>query len=203
MANRLEAKPGALAKDVYHYYISVWGEPNQFISFYGDETSIPGHFDRMDVAVWSANAECEVTTFVTIGASADLQPNGCESRFTEYHWAIRAHLDDQQVNECAKFLANVTEYPFSNKTSVDWWHRLKSPGDIPLFPNAVALLFRPPFSEDADGELDLKHGKVRVLYLVPLQTEADQVISDHGIDGYLDYLERNEEDPLGTSGLRI
>lgn len=199
MATETKTNPTARAREIYNDLIEDWGEPTYLFTFDSLEMAKPGRLPRLDVAIWSADDECDVTSCVTIGLSNVALGLECTTRYIELHWALRRHLDERQAYAVAAFLANVAEYPFDYGQCLDWWHRLTNPGHVPHFPSASTILFRPPFSSESKGELIADGETVRFLYMVPLADPESHLIKREGVSGYLDHLEANELDPLGTA----
>lgn len=159
--------------EIYHSYIGHFGEPDSSICFENDQTK-KGFPERVDVFIWDADEEVDITTFATIGM-AD-QPMSNESR-CELHFSIRQELSDSEKHEVATFLANVAMYPFYNETYLDWWHKLNNPGEIPIYKTAQALLLHPAFIEDGYDTIETSEGYVKIINLVPI-TQQEQELKD-------------------------
>jgi hypothetical protein len=184
-------------KNIYGYYADRWGESEHMIWFDPARATPASRLPRLHVAVWPADDDCDVTTLVTLGVS-DLELDRCDRNRIEFHWAVRGHLGKDEIQLAATFLANLAEYPFDHGRCLDWWHRLNHPGSIPFFPDATALLLRPPFSDGEQGDLCFDGEHIRTLYVVPLNATEAKVLSQDGIDAYQHYVECNQLDPLGT-----
>lgn len=189
--------PTPRMKALYHWFARQWGESGRLIWFDPARASGPVRVEKLHVAVWPANDDCDVTTFVTLGVS-EVELAGCEIRRVEFHWAVRRHLSHDEIQLGAKYLANLSQYPFDHGRCFDWWNTLASPGQIPFFPTATALLLRPPFTSETDQEVSVGGEQIRMLYLAPLNSEQHQILMTEGVDAYLDYLERTGLDQLGA-----
>ena len=192
------AMPTERMKALYQHNVGNWGEPRDLIWFDPAITVRPTQLSRIQVCVWPADDNCDVSTFATLGMSEREMLGSGVSR-VELHFAIRAFVTQDQAHQVARFLANVAEYPFENELRIDWWHRLRDAGNIPMFPGKRRLLFRPPFTEGANGYITWASESIRFLYLVPLTDEQAEVLS-RGKDAYEQYLIDNELDPLGEPG---
>src|SRR5262245_14739520 len=96
--------PTPRMKALYHSFARQWGESEHMIWFDPTRASAPLRVGRLHVAVWPADANCDVTTFVTLGVS-DVELASCEIRRVEFHWAVRRHLSHDEIHLGAKYLA--------------------------------------------------------------------------------------------------
>ena len=156
-----------IAREVYRAYVEHFGEPDESI-VYDDPKGPPLDPSRIDVMIWVA-AECNVTTFATIGMCT--QPMEGAAHRAELHFGVRRRLDEGELRSCSLFLANLATYPFHYRTHLDWWHRLQNPGEVPLFPSARAVLFHPRFGPDGWDTIETEEGLVKLLSVVPLNEE--------------------------------
>lgn len=131
-----------IVKQVYREHIENFGEPDDAI-VYEDHDASHRRPARIDIFVWRASAEGDITPFSTIGMAAS--PMSGAGHRAELHFSIRGRLDSAAIGTTSKFLANVAMYPFLNDTFFDWWHKIRDPGKIPLFTSATAVLFHPRF----------------------------------------------------------
>lgn len=183
-------------KALYHHHVALYGEPTDLIWFDPAKAAKKSHFAQLHVCVWAADEDCEVTTLTTLGMSEKEMVGPGVTR-VELHFAIRAELSDEETHSVARFLANLAEYPFDHNLHLDWWQRLADVGVIPGFPGKHRILIRPPFTDDACREVTYDEQTIRFLYLVPLTSEENRILAEEGISSYVDYLVRNELDPLG------
>jgi hypothetical protein len=86
--------------------------------------------------------------------------------------------------------------PFDHDRTLDWWHVINNPGNIPLFPGCRHLLLRSRFTEKGFDELEDPEGPVKLLYVVPITPMERHLLVDHGREGFLDYVEENQIDLL-------
>lgn len=157
-----------IVREVYSAHLRNFGEPCHSVTYDDAKNAVAGP-PRIDVMVWLPDAKCSVTTLSTIGMCA-APMEGAPHR-AELHFAIRRALGRDEFVQCASFLANLAIYPFTNHTRLDWWHRLQSPGRIPLFPSARAILFHPPFVADGWDSIETTEATVKLLNVVPLSEE--------------------------------
>jgi hypothetical protein len=157
-----------IVRQVYREHIEHFGEPDRSI-VYEDHDPPHGRPARVDVFVWQAPADVDVTAFATIGMAA-APMSGADHR-TELHFSIRRSLDPRSVGETSKFLANLAIHPFLNGTSFDWWHKVRDPGQIPLFSSATAVLFHPRFVQTGWDTIELDGVLVKILNVVPITAD--------------------------------
>lgn len=158
----------AIAREVYQAHVEHFGEPDES-TVYDDAKHPEVGPSRIDVMIWVADEECDVTTLSTIGMCTE--PMEGASHRAEMHFAVRRRLDGNELRQCSLFLANLAQYPFHHKTHLDWWHRLQHPGEIPLFPSARAMLFHPRFVPDGWDTIETGDGVVKLLNAIPLDAE--------------------------------
>jgi hypothetical protein len=154
-----------IAQQVYRAHIEHYGEPDDSIVY--DDAKHPAVGPaRVDVMIWLANKDLDVTTFSTIGMCTE--PMEGTTHRAELHFAIRCRLEQKELRQCSLFLANLASYPFHHQTHFDWWHRLQHSGAIPLFPSASAILFHPRLVSDGWDTMQTDEGEVKILNVVPL-----------------------------------
>jgi hypothetical protein len=161
-----------IIKQVYREHIEHFGEPDRSI-VYEDHDAPDGRPARIDVFVWQASAEVDITTFATIGMAAS--PMAGADHRAELHFSIRCRPDSTSVGEISKFLANLAIHPFLNATFFDWWHKIRDPGPTPLFGSATAVLFHPRFVEAGWDTIGLDGVSVRILNVVPITPDEYQM----------------------------
>ena len=182
-----ESRPSALSCQVYQQHIEHFGEPHDGIVF-DDSTAanaLPDHLPpRIEVLVWHPTPDLDISTFSTIGMS-DKPMRDAEHR-AELHFAVRMKLSPHEINACARFLANVANYPFHYGTHFDWWHKLLDPGAIPLFVNAKSILLHPRFVDDGWDHIHCEDGThVKLLNVMPISAEAYKLKSRQELMDYL------------------
>ena len=178
--------PSDLVRYVYLQHIDRFGEPEACWR-YGDGTVKEGeeHFpSRIDVMIWRAGEEVNITTFSTIGM-ADKPMVDCDFR-AELHFAVRGALTEEQERKVASFLANLATYPFYYKNHLDWWHTMRNPGTIPYYSAGMGLLFHPRFVEDGWDSIDYNGQEVRLLNAIPITQSERQLIREKGVNALLD-----------------
>jgi hypothetical protein len=106
-----------IVQEVYREHIEHFGEPDESI-VYEDLNASPDRPSRIDIFVWNAAADVDITTFSTIGMSA-APMHGCNHR-AEMHLSIRGTHDRRISGNVTKFLANLAIHPFLNGVSFDW-----------------------------------------------------------------------------------
>lgn len=170
------AGPSAIVRHVYHEHISNFGEPDEGIKFDRSNANVPiapDGLDRVDVFVWKPDEEVEMCSFSTMGM-CDRAMSGVDHR-CELHFAVRLELTIPQIKSVASFLANLSNYPFDHKTAFDWWHKVRNPGEIPLFPKAECLILHPRFVADGWDTIAFENTEIRILNVIPLPADAREL----------------------------
>jgi hypothetical protein len=182
-------------KRLYHQLLHRWGEPDDIMQFDGTRTARPGTLAIVHVAVWRPTAECDVATFFSLGMSEALMRDA--DYRAELHLGRRGPLSESDQIELARFVANITEYPFMHDLKLDWWERLANPGAIPGFADCTQVLFGPDLGA-ADShrfeQFPPPDEDVRVLKVVPITPHENHLLKDHGRDAFLDYWETSGVD---------
>lgn len=114
--------------------------------------------------------------------------------FTELHFAYRGSPTKEEQLEVARFLANLTEYPFMHNLKLDWWERLANPGNIPLFSSCKHLLLHPALVQGGLELIDDPDGPVKLLFVIPITADENHTLKVHGRQAFMEYLEANEVD---------
>jgi len=169
-----------LIRQVYREHVERFGEPDDAVTYDDDEQSY-GQPTRISIVVWRRCAEVDVTTFSTIGMAAFPMP-GAGHR-AELHFTVRRDVDRVLVGAVSKFLANLALHPFLNGTFFDWWHKLHSPRQIPLFRDATAVLFHPRFVKTGWDIIKFNGVMVKILNVVPITAD------EYGIDQVSDLVD--------------
>jgi hypothetical protein len=154
-----------IVREVYREHIEHFGEPDQSI-VYEDQAAPSDRPNRIDIFVWNASADADITTFSTIGMAATPM-RGARHR-AELHFSIRCELDRHVIGETSKFLANLAIHPFLNNVYFDWWHKVREPGSIPLYSHASAILFHPKFVDTGWDTIEFEGTSVKILNVVPI-----------------------------------
>jgi hypothetical protein len=163
-----------LIRQVYREHLERFGEPDDAV-IYQDSEETYGRPNRIEIVAWRRSAEVDVTTFSTIGMAAVAMPGA--SHRAELHFTIRRDIDHAAANDIAQFLAKLSVHPFLNDTFFDWWHKLRYPGQIPLFRGATAVLFHPRFVKSGWDMIKFNGVLVKILNVVPIT--ADEYGIDH------------------------
>ncbi len=163
-------------RGVYAQLLAREGEPNRTIAF---ENGPPGAPERIDVFVWEARDDDDVTIFNTVGMAALPMQGGSRA---ELRWVIRGRFDDRVLGACATFLANLALYPFQRRTHFDWGHKVRQP--VPQFPSSAGCWFHPPFVPSGLGGFRTPDGDVKLLYVVPV-TQAEAQMSNQALAEHL------------------
>jgi hypothetical protein len=79
-----------IIRQVYREHIEHFGEPDDSV-VYEDHDAPHGRPARIDIFVWRATAEIDITTFATIGMAA-APMSGADHR-AELHFSIRCRVD--------------------------------------------------------------------------------------------------------------
>jgi hypothetical protein len=160
--------PASILQQIYRAHIEHFGEPDHSIVF-DDARQIDGFPDRIDVLIWNPDNECDITTFATIGMASLPLPKARHR--AELHFAVRKELEQRQISDVSRFLANLAMYPFQIGEPLDWWHTLNNPGEIPLFLTAKCVLLHPRFANDGWDSIVTGEGDVHILNVVPITRE--------------------------------
>jgi hypothetical protein len=179
-------------KRLYHHLVTHrWGEPTDLTVFDGSLARQPSALDQVHIAIW-APPDDGVTTFFTLGMSEIPMP-GQQYR-VELTLGIRGPVSSQLRAELAGFLANITEYPFSNALALNWWERLANPGTIPGFPDCTQLLFAPMSVDPKFETFGHPDEDVKVLAVIPITPSENHILKDHGVDAMLEHWETTGTD---------
>lgn len=157
-----------ILQDVYGAHVDHFGEPNDSWVF-DDGKRSDIYPNRIDVLVWGATTDCDITTFSTIGMS-DREMLGAEHR-AELHFAVRLTLPEEDRVAIARFLANLAMYPFQIGSFLDWWHIIADPGKIPLYSCAHCVLLHPRFVQSGWDTIQTAEGEVHILNVIPITRE--------------------------------
>ena len=184
-------KPSTLVKAVYHEHIARFGEPAQSIRYQDPpldaSIAVPAF---VDVMVWPADEELNITTFATIGM-CDLEMPQSGQR-AELHFSLEGDADPQTTAEITRFLANLALYPFINHSHLDWWHVIPNAGHIPHFAGMHSLLLHPSFVEGGWDHLCDLSQPIKILNVVPITANELAQYRVGGIDGLLQDFERHD-----------
>ena len=145
-----------------------------------------------NVMVWPADDRTSVTTFQTLGVSDRKIPGTDYS--AELHMGIRAFLPKPERERVSRFLANVAEYAYDHRRTLDWWHVIGNPGEIPHFPGCKHLMLHPRFTEEGFDTVPDADGAVKVFFVVPITPLERHLLVDHGRDSFIDHLVEKEID---------
>jgi len=184
-------KPTELQKFVYWEHLERFGEPDASYR-YDDppESKTVEYPPIIDVLIWFADEDLNMTTFSTVGMS-NLPMNGCDHR-CELHFAVEGTTNESNNKIIGSFLGNLTLYPFMYSLFFDWWHVLNNPYEIPLFPDASSILFHPAFIKDGWEAIHHESAHVKILNIVPITKNENEFRKERGINALLDYFYENE-----------
>jgi hypothetical protein len=179
-------------KRMYHHLVKHrWGEPGDLVVFDRSRAAIPGALAQVHVAIWDADESCDVTTFMTLGMSELQMPNRDDR--AELTLGVRGPLAGDTRGRIPMFMANVAEYPFTNRRTLNYWERLTQPGEIPGFPDCAQLLLAPMFGE-TPLRFPAPDEDVRVLSLIPITAREGDILKEHGPEGFFDYWKKSGVD---------
>lgn len=154
-----------IARHVYLEHLEYFGEPDESI-VYEDGNAPAAYPERIDIFVWKASADIPITTFSTVGMAT--RPMVGTKHRAELHFSVRAHLEQKAIAEGSKFLANLAMHPFVHGTHLDWWHKVREPGNIPLYSKAMSALFHPKFVETGWDVMEFDSTQIKILNVVPI-----------------------------------
>ena len=163
--------PDPITQFVYDQLIEHFDEPDHGFTFDGGNSvqETPDHYpQRVDVFAWDPDEEVDITSFATVGMASKPMFE-CEHR-SEIHLGVRAKLDEQQLNQFAIFLANLSTYPFHRRTHFDWWHKIHRPGKLPLF-KEPCIVMHPGFSEETWDKMEFNGTEIKILNVIPISEE--------------------------------
>ena len=161
-----------ILRNLYHEHLDHFGEPDESIVFDDPPPPNDSFPNRIDVFIWLPNADCDVTTFATIGMAA--RPMRDAQHRAELHFGIRDSMSLANRRKVAVFMANLALYPFYHQTIFDWWHRVRQPGTIPMFTSCPSLFFHPRFVDEGWDTVVFEGTDVKLLNIVPVtQAEYD------------------------------
>lgn len=169
-----------------------WGEADDIITFDGSKTSRPSAFASMDIAIWRAERDADVSILNTMGMSEKRMPGA--NYLAELNLGCRQVLSQSDERQLATLLANITEYAFANNLKLDWWERLAHPLVIPVFSNCTKILFAPSFAEPEFSWLETQEEPVKLLYVVPITERENHILAAHGVESFREYLHEEAVD---------
>lgn len=189
----MSPEPTPRMKRLYHYLVEHrWGEPADLIVFDGSLAATPGALEAVSVGIWDPDAECDITTFATLGMSERVLP-GADYR-VELSLGCRSRLGSAERRQLASFVANITEYPFMYGRKLDWWEKLTNPGSIPVFRHCTQILLAPMFGDDEFRTFPEPDADVKILSVVPITPRENHILAVHGRKAFLDYWEESGVD---------
>ena len=181
-------EPSELMRHVFEQHVKHYGDPDLRFEFHQGTSKI---FNRLDVFAWEPTNQIPMTTFSTAGM-ADLALNGTSHR-CEIHWTIRGRLTEKEESACAQFLAALAEYPFLKDTPLDHWHIISRVA-IPAFSKCSHILFHPTFVKDGWDKIQFNGQIIKILNLVPITSEENQLAVSAGVNTLLDHLFSSKTD---------
>ena len=185
-------EPSLQRRYVYHQLIHRWGKADDIVGFDPALASRPSPFSSLDIAIWRAEDETDVTVFNTLGMS-ELRMQGAE-HLVELNLGIRGRLDAATERPLSAFLADITAYPFAAGVKIDWWERLTNLPEIPGYPGCQQVLFAPSFAEDEFSWLQMPEEPVKLLYVIPITSRENHILAAHGQEAFESYLDEEEID---------
>ena len=183
--------PSALVKAVYHDHITRFGEPARSVRYedpaIDPSIAVPAF---IDVMIWPADEELNITTFATIGMSgAEMSQSGLR---VELHFSLEGKVDPETTNKITLFLVNLALYPFVNHSFLDWWHVIPGAGFIPHFTGMHSLLLHPAFVDEGWNHVCHETQSVKILNVVPITAQELELYRSAGIEGLRQYFEQQD-----------
>ena len=182
------AEPSELVRHVFDEHVKNYGDPDLQFQFHRGYSNL---FNRLDVFLWKPTDKIPMTTFSTMGMS-DIPMKNVVHR-CEIHWTIRGELSEDENSDSAAFLANLAEYPFKKDVALDHWHIIQNL-TIPKFQKCASLLFHPSFTSDGWNQIVWKTHTIKILNLVPITNEENQIALHSGVNTMLDHLYESQTD---------
>lgn len=184
------AKAAQIVQEVYSDYLRNFGEPDLSVRFEENDpqSKVP---DPIDIFVWLPTAEIDVTTLSTMGMCAQKMPQS--DLRVELQMGIRGTLQEQELNDVIRFVANVAATPFVLDTYFDWFHTIPCP-KIPGFPSCTALLFHPSLGDPGWNEVKTSVDTVKLLQIFPITEAEYQLRQSKGMDALIEHFMTNDID---------
>ena len=184
-------QPSTLIKAVYQEHIARFGEPAQSVRYedppIDPSIAVPAF---IDVMIWPADEELNISTFATIGMSdAEMSESGLR---VELHFSLEGEVEPETTNKITLFLANLSLYPFVNRSYLDWWHVIPEAGSIPHFTGMHSLLLHPAFVDGGWNHVCHKTQSVKILNVVPITAKELALYRSAGIEGLQQYFEQQD-----------
>ncbi|MBL7961730.1 suppressor of fused domain protein [bacterium] len=173
---------------VFDEHIKHYGDPDLQFQF---DTGGLKLLKRLDVFLWQPRDANPMTTFSTMGM-ADAAMKDAAFR-CELHWTIRGKLSETEESDCASFMANLVNYPFLKNTFVDHWHIITDLV-IPSFHQCSNILFHPTFIKDGWDQIQWHTQMIKILNIVPLTNEENELAKSSGVQVMLDHLYQSQID---------
>jgi hypothetical protein len=186
--------PSALAGAVHDALLEHFGEPEHTFRFEAPDAGESDVPDVVDVFAWTASATIGITNFATAGMS-DRPMSGVAHR-AELHFAVRAVLDDEELERAATTLANLAAFPFLTGRSLDWWHTLVRFGSLPGFPSCSAVLLHPAFTHGGWDRIESGDSTIKILNVVPITEDEMATARDQGVGSLMERIYRDDIDLL-------
>jgi hypothetical protein len=180
--------PSELMRRVFDEHMKNYGDPDLQFQFDVDELKL---FKRLDVFLWQPSDKIPMTTFSTMGM-ADAPMKDVTHR-CEIHWTIRGKLSEAEESECASFLAQLANYPFVKNTFLDYWHIIPNL-TIPKFQHCPNIIFHPTFIKDGWDQMKWGTYAIKILNMVPITNEENQLATNSGVNIMLDHLYQSRID---------
>ncbi|MBI1890218.1 MAG: suppressor of fused domain protein [Burkholderiales bacterium] len=183
-------KAAPIVQEVYAEYLRNFGEPSFSVRFDGNDSQskVP---NPIDIFVWLPTPDVDVTTFSTIGMCVDKMPES-EIR-AELQFGVRGQLEEADLNEAVKFMANVAATPFALNTYFDYFHTIPCP-TIPAFPSCTGILFHPSLGDPGWNEIRTSVDLVKLLQIFPITEAEYQMRQSEGMDALINHFVTNDID---------
>jgi hypothetical protein len=185
------AEPSKLLRHVFSEHTEYYGDPDMHYPL--DAAIVHGEpiIDRLDIFVWHPNDENPMTTFSTVGMS-DKSMHGCDHR-SEIHLSVRGNLSEKAESAVSAYLANLAVFPFLNHTFFDYWHVVPHLR-LPHFSRCSWGLFHPALTKNGWDTIGFGDLKIKLLNLIPITTEENEMAKSSGVNKLLDHLYDNHKD---------
>ncbi|MBF5045712.1 MULTISPECIES: suppressor of fused domain protein [Myxococcaceae] len=186
--------PSRLVKQVFREQTERYGDTGHALTF--DSSTLHGFtaLESVLVRVWPADAEVDVTTFMTTGMSERTMP-GSTLR-AELHLGVRGSVDPETTERVCRFLAGLAQEPWRSLRALDWGQVVENAGRIPAFPHCSSVLLHPRFSSEGWDTFETTEQPVKLLFVVPIPESERRIVQERGLEALHAYWEQRGVDVL-------
>jgi hypothetical protein len=133
-------------------------------------TGGPPPITRIEVLIYRPAADLDMTSFATVGMSAEPMPTspgpGSGGR-AELRLARGGALAPDDEYAIAVALANLAVHPWETGAQINWGHIVGTGGDFPTFPGCAVFLSG-PLTPTGDDYIHTTDGPARIINVIPI-----------------------------------